>query len=404
MVNLTETARTEHRPYCTEYRLRRKDGVYCWVMETGLPLQEDSGDFRGYVGSTMDVTIAREMESAIAANEARLRTVFDVMPVGVVVLDQNRNVVTCNRTLLRILKLSETQLKTGFADRRGYLRSDGSPLAPEELPSSIALRTRAPVQEIEVGFLTEQGEITWTLVSAEPLPEPQGGIIMSMQDISERKRHLLQIESLSQELIHAAEKERAELAGELHDAVGQSLVFAALSIQEMQGILPEQQQQLAQPVRSALEKVRNISHRLSPIHLENLGMKLAVEDLLHDLQRTGKYEIIADLDALPYKLPGRWNIDFYRIVQEALTNIIKHARASRIEVVAEKTGSGIVVEIRNDGRIEKPDFHDDRRIGMGMLLMQERAKSFSGSAQFNYPSGMFIARVEIPLIPEKTAP
>lgn len=205
-----------------------------------------------------------------------------------------------------------------------------------------------------------------------------------------------QIEALSAELMRISEIERSQIAGELHDSLGQSLVLATLKMQSatanIPGISSEEKKAIIEPLQQALQTAREISHRLTPAHLENLGIRLAIEDLLQNIAKASNLKIEYELAALDL-FPGGWNIDFYRIVQEALTNVIKHASASRISVQAGKTGRGIEVTISDNGEGLPSAIKSG---GLGLLLMQQRAKAFGGTVEFKRLNPGFAVVVHIP--------
>lgn len=205
-----------------------------------------------------------------------------------------------------------------------------------------------------------------------------------------------QIEALSAELLRISEIERSQIAGELHDSLGQSLVLATLKMQSamanMPGISSEEKKAIIEPIQQALQTAREISHRLTPAHLENLGIRLALEDLLQNIAKASNLRIKYELAALDV-FPGGWNIDFYRIVQEALTNVIKHASASQITVSAGKTAHGLEVTISDNGEGLPAA---NKSGGLGLLLMQQRAKAFGGTVAFKRLNPGFAVVVDIP--------
>jgi signal transduction histidine kinase len=216
--------------------------------------------------------------------------------------------------------------------------------------------------------------------------------------IGEHEAATRQVEALSTELMRISELERAQIAGELHDSLGQYLVLATLKLRAYldsgQEATPAEKQAILEPIQNALQTARNISHRLTPAHLENLGMRLAIEDLLETIGKTSKLALRYDLAALE-NFPGRWNIDFYRIVQEALTNIIKHASASQVSVIARKVGDGIELTISDDGAGLSRGVKSG---GVGMLLMQQRARTFGGRVMFQSLNPGFAVVVDIPAL------
>ncbi len=122
----------------------------------------------------------------LAANEAKLRALFEVLPVGVSILDRDRRIQESNPALARILRLSEAGLAAGAYANWGLIRPDGRPMPAEQLASARAFEEQRPVVNVEMGMVTETGETIWTQDSAAPLPGE--GVVVVTTDITERKQ------------------------------------------------------------------------------------------------------------------------------------------------------------------------------------------------------------------------
>lgn len=395
-----ENAQKTLNPYHVEFRLRRKDGVFRWVLETGFPMHDDDGIISGFAGSTIDITETKDMETALAQKKAKLNAIFELLPIGLSILDPDKGNVENNAALLNFFEMAahEIQHMGSPAKRNTILDASGVPLREEDFPSSVTIRTGQPVRNQEVCVITQSGKEKWALVSSEALPSPQSGIVVMTFDITERKRQQQQIEALSAEIFRTSEAERSQIAGELHDSLGQHLVLASMrissSIAELPGITEEAKKVILEPIAAALRIAREISHRLVPAHLESIGLKLAVDDLVASITQDGKFIVHAETEALQSIFPGGWNIDLYRIIQEALTNILKHAGADEIRLVTEVTHYGMSVTIKDNGTKDPVERKTEQ--GIGLLLMQQRAKSFGGKINFVHADSGFAVCIEIP--------
>lgn|GEM_PF-2755773 len=234
------------------------------------------------------------------------------------------------------------------------------------------------------------------------LPDVQAGQIVGMfavtSDITEIKAQSEQIRELARAVMTLSEKERAEISGEMHDSIGQSLVLLKLDLQKKLNALPAELQldvrEFLRPVDETLKVVRGISQRLSPIFLKNLGLVAAIEHMVDKVTEQSGVVVETDLAAIENVFPENWDIDLYRIVQEALTNAIKHSGATRIRLSAIATSAMVIMEIADNGRgmaekcPEKP--------GLGLLLMQHRASAFGGAVRFENLNPGLAVQVEIP--------
>jgi PAS domain S-box-containing protein len=223
------------------------------------------------------------------------------------------------------------------------------------------------------------------------------GLFAVTSDITEVKAQSRQIADLARTVMTVIEKERAEISADMHDSVGQSLVLLKLELQKkLKEHLGETQvdlRELVRPLDEVMRIVRGMSHRLSPVYLKKLGIVTALEDLCEKVSNQSGMTISVDLMALEGVFPENWSIDLFRIVQEALTNAVKHSGASRIEVTAKRIAEGVQLEISDNGKGRTEHRADS---GLGLLLMRQRASAFGGRVQFDGASPGFVVRVVVP--------
>jgi PAS domain S-box-containing protein len=160
-----------------------------------LPV-EVSSSLVSYMGKTVIMSIARDIterkraEQAIRLSEKKFKTLFEIAPVGISVLDQEHNIVDANFALERITGLGRDKLLSGDHRKRTYLRPDGTVMPTDELASSLVIKESMPIFDVETGIVTEDRGVIWTQVSAAPLDMPDASMVVITQDISERKQSL----------------------------------------------------------------------------------------------------------------------------------------------------------------------------------------------------------------------
>lgn len=182
----------------------------------------------------------------------------------------------------------------------------------------------------------------------------------------------------------AQESERRRVARELHDEVGQSLTVLLLRLEMLGRAVPEELRAevaaLSEVVRDNLADVRAISARLRPGVLEDLGLGPALTALCHDL---GRHTGLSVRLSMPRGLGGSQEQDLviYRVVQEALTNVVRHAAASTVEVVLVDEPDGLRVTISDNGT-GMPGVP-----GTGMMGMAERARLVRGRLEVDAVTG-----------------
>jgi PAS domain S-box-containing protein/putative nucleotidyltransferase with HDIG domain len=135
-----------------------------------------------------EINERKRAEEAIRLSEKKFKTLFEIAPVGISVLDQEQNIIDANYSLQRITGLSNNKLLDGTYRKRTYLRPDGTVMSPDEFASARAFKENMPIFDIETGIVTEDRGVIWTQVSAAPLDMPDAGLVVITQDISERKQ------------------------------------------------------------------------------------------------------------------------------------------------------------------------------------------------------------------------
>ncbi|MEM6720841.1 MAG: sensor histidine kinase [Bacteroidota bacterium] len=181
-----------------------------------------------------------------------------------------------------------------------------------------------------------------------------------------QKRQTLQ-QQFSRDLINAQEEERSRLARELHDSVGQKLMLLSKQTKKIEN---PNMEHLA---NSTLEEVRNISRGLHPSNLEHLGLTEAVNALIYNINTNTDLFFIEDINNIDYILPKEAELHVYRIIQEVLSNIVKHSEAKAVKIEVQKKDKSIHVLVSDNGKgfdltIAK------KSISLGMNTLYERAK------------------------------
>jgi signal transduction histidine kinase len=204
-----------------------------------------------------------------------------------------------------------------------------------------------------------------------------------------RRRHEHQLaasegrlRSLSAQLITAQEDERRRVSRDLHDDVGQIVTAMSLDLQRAgQAAEPEKQQELiGRALRNSdklLERVHEMSTSLRPTILDDLGLKEAVQSLLGDYERATGVVPRAELHFQRVDIPPVVSENVYRILQEALTNVAKHARTAEVEVGLHVTDAGADLTVRDEGVGFAPEAQGGKRLGL--LGMRERAELLDGT-------------------------
>lgn len=196
------------------------------------------------------------------------------------------------------------------------------------------------------------------------------------------------LRTLASQLLTAHEEERKRLSRELHDSLGQTLLVLKLQMRAIEKRLPPDQQILRQEseqnlrqIDRIIEDVRRIARNLSPSVLENLGLAAALRNLCEEFSRNQSLNLSLDIDDIPGSFSPEAQSHIYRIFQESLTNIAKHAQASRASLAIKRRDGGVVFVIEDDGigfQLEEVQVREGAERALGLATMAERVRMLGG--------------------------
>jgi len=190
------------------------------------------------------------------------------------------------------------------------------------------------------------------------------------------------LEAFSRKLIESQESERKRIAAELHDSLGQSLMViknqAAMALREEPGASREHLTQISEAAAHAIDEVRSIAYALRPYQLDRLGLTRAIESMLKKTADASGIRFSSRLDKIDGLLPRESEVSLYRIVQEGVNNIVRHAGATeaRVEIFRDSTSVSIAVQDNGGGFVFDPS-----HTGLGLISITERARLLGGSSQ-----------------------
>ncbi|MBN2099165.1 MAG: PAS domain S-box protein [Dehalococcoidia bacterium] len=258
----------------------------------------------------------------------------------------------------------------------------------------------------------KNGAVVWTETYMSVLKDQKGqpvGIVGAVRDITERKTYEQALENsesqlrlLSQRVLQVQEDERARIARDLHDQLGQELVYLrikAQSLVEQAGSSSNANEAMMELV-DLIDRARSTSHRIaesvSPPILDDMGLVRAVRLCAAEFSRHSSIPCYVDVDTGNLCVPMELATAAYRILQEALTNISKHAKASEVHVNIRKTRKTLVLKISDNGVGLDSTVAD--RSSLGIVGMRERARLAGGSVEINNrPSGGVQVEARLPL-------
>jgi len=335
--------------------------------------------------------------AALGASEQKFGRLVELMPVAVYVCDTSGTIQSYNS---RAVELWGREPKSGDTAQR-YCASlrlwspDGKLVPHEESKMAEVLRTGVPTHDIEVVIERPDGSCITVLVNIAPLRNDKGELIGAMncfQDITERKQAEKDLEEANRQLkilsrrrVKVQEEERRHLARELHDEIGQALTAAKINLQaamkELDGAKSKRIDETAAILERLLGQVRQISLDLRPPMLDDLGLIPALRSLLDQQGRRASVAVHLSAKDMPENLDPEIQTTCFRIAQEAITNAVRHANATQIDIDLGCENGKLRMQVRDDGRGFDAESPQPQTAGLGLIGIKERAALVGGRAK-----------------------
>ncbi|MFH0726672.1 MAG: PAS domain S-box protein [Pseudomonadota bacterium] len=440
-----------------EAQFKRKDGSIVHCLLSGQAVRNAQGEIIGYQGIAKDITARMD---AIRNFRQRHR---ELWVLNTVAFAMNRSqdldyvLMTALKKVLEVLDLSSGLIclidhaKSEFVIRaeRGFTDASNAHSYCVTLADSMLMRallekdlslTPEPIFPPFKAVLTAAGsvpgaQLTCFLITARhkasgfialDIPPGRditvghdyhllgslgnflGGAIENKQLLQTIRLHREELRSLTAKLFHSQETERRRIAGELHDEAGQALTGISFTLEILENqlsripgpakaLLAEVKQQ----INSTYQEMRRLSHQLHPALLTDLGLEPALDAYLSSI--AGHRSIKIDFDMVGFEKRVTPEIEgvLYRLSREAMTNTLKHARATRFRLFITKGYPNIIFLAEDDGCGFDPDGFDGAKPALGLLSMRERVIMLGGKFSLRSTIGKGTRiRIEIPIMGE----
>ncbi len=376
--------------HINEYRLIRPgDGAVLWVQDRVRVSRDADGRVSRVQGVVFDVTERKQVEAALRTSELWFRAVFGSVGEAVFVISPDGCLLDMNPAAERMFGYTVDELRGRSTE---ILHVDGRHF--EEFRALVAGPfARGEATRFEFDLKRKNGEVFPSDRVVSQLRSPDGepiGIISVVRDISEQRKtdRMLresreQFRALSQHLLEALELERRHLARGLHDDIGQLLTAVRLNLQTAQrttgaetaaGLLNES---LA-VIDKGIEAVRSLALDLRPPLLDDVGLTAALRWYLDRHAARAGLAVNLVTCGLKCRLPGDVETACFRVAQEAVTNVVRHASAGKVEVEVRCQDGWADLLVRDDGvGFDVPE-RAQRIESVGLLSMRERVLLLGG--------------------------
>jgi PAS domain S-box-containing protein len=353
------------------------------------------------------------IEDQLRESERRFRNLIHDLKLGVILQNEKSEMLVCNKAAQDLLGVTEDQLlgRTSFDPRWNVIHEDGSAFPAAEHPVPMAIRLQQPVRDVVMGVyrpLTQ--DRVWLLVNADPVFDGENkliNVVCSFTDITEQRRLAQQLTEqeiqkqklITQATIDGQEKERLEIGKELHDNINQHLTTTRLYLEvardKISGPSRDMIDLAEKNLAEIVKQIRFMSQSLVPPTLGDIGLIESIQDLCDSLRMTHSFSIsFLHQDFDETGIPENMKLMIFRIIQEQVNNVIRHARASHLKISLHSEGGAICFSIRDDGQGFDPQQH---KKGMGLKNIINRAALFEGRVSIiSQPGQGCEVAVEIP--------
>jgi two-component system, NarL family, sensor histidine kinase UhpB len=333
--------------------------------------------------------------------DERFRLAIDLAQLGTFDWDLVKDHIEADERLLHILGLPAGTPIGSYADAMQHIH-------PEDLPRMQ--QWTANLQEgtkytRQYRIVRPDGTFRWVASRTHIENDTAGrqvrllGVLQDIHDLKSAEQELVagsqRLQHLSRQLLAAQETERRHIARELHDEIGQGLTAAIISLQialqdpQSAALAPDLEEAL-KLLETTLQQVRTMSVDLRPAILDDLGLASALQWYVDRVARRAGFKTHLVTQALPWRLPAELATVCFRVIQEALTNVVRHARASHVDVVVQCNGRDLALSVSDDGIGFDTAAAQQRVQGggsLGMLSMEERVTLAGGTFQVDAAPG-----------------
>jgi PAS domain S-box-containing protein len=366
---------------------RKVDGTPIWIEGDYICLHDADGRILGHFGIQRDITERKRAEEALRFSEDKFAKAFQSSPlrVSISTLAEGR-FIEVNETFLRDHGFTREQVIGRTSPELG-LWADPT----QRWRFVEAVRRDGQVRDYEFAGQLRDGRVQTTSISAEVIDVGGETCLLSVAtDITDRKeadekarRSRVELRALAGRLLLVREEERTRIAREIHDELGQALTGLKLDLAWLKqrvddgGELSEWVQSIVQRIDGTIDSVRRIATDLRPSILDHLGLVAAIEWQAQEFERRTGVTTAVRVSQPEIAVDDVLATALFRMLQETLTNVARHAGATRVDIDLTVGKMDLALDVRDDGRGITPAEIAGGR-SLGLVGLRERAIACGG--------------------------
>jgi PAS domain S-box-containing protein len=375
-----------------EIELVRRDGSKFYVLVTANEVRDTDGNFIYNQATHIDLTERKKNEEKVRNASLYARSLIEASLDPLITINSEGKITDVNKSTEEITGVKREELvgsdfESYFADerraRKGYK----------------TVFSQGYVKNYPLSILHKNGRRIEVMFNASLFRNVSGevqGVLAAARDITENKRMEEEVlnskkllENLNQHLLEVRENERSEIALNLHDDLGQRLTAINLDVAWLKGRVGVQTQvvmnkfrDISKMINETVDGIKEISSFLRPAILYDLGIVTAFEWQLRSMEKNSGIKYIFNHSLSEIKINDRISLILYRVLQESLTNVVRHAEATIVKVSLNVTKNEAVLSIEDNGKgIEAKKLN--ALTSMGITGIKERVSSVSGKVNIH---------------------
>ncbi|HEX5783814.1 MAG TPA: PAS domain-containing protein [Burkholderiaceae bacterium] len=380
-----------------EYQIQHPTQGERWLELRATPETSDAGVVLWH-GHVMDITARKLVESRLHASEQAFRTLAENFPDPIARFDLHGRLIYTNPKILKLMAQSGVEVRLKRPSELAML-CDTTPTSLVEANARKVIESGEPVEHL-AQWLTPFG---LRIFEIRHIPEKDNaGQLVSVMSVGrnitrqkqaeqELKQSRDELRRLSAHLNHVREEERKRIAREIHDELGQMLTALKLDLGTLRlqfgainPVLDQRSQRLVTVVEDTIQVVRSIATALRPSSLD-MGLVPAVEWLVAEFRKRSDVECVLHIQNMATPLEDEQSTALFRMLQEALTNVTRHAQAHRVDIVLDSDEDHLLLRVTDDGVGFDPDGRKTH--SFGLVGIHERALILGGSAKISSRPG-----------------
>ncbi|UCE02243.1 MAG: PAS domain S-box protein [Candidatus Latescibacterota bacterium] len=340
-----------------EYRIVRSDGAIAWVRSRNFAIRDATGNVTRVAGIITDITERRLERQRLAEAESKYRMLVEKLPVI-------SYIAAPDDALTAIYISPQVEAKLGFTQAEwtgepGLWRRQIHPEDRERVLAEVHhFRATGEALSTLYRLVSRSGEVLWfrdqavLVVDASGAPMIVEGVMLDVSEAAEARAEQQRARAFSARLVEVQENERRRVARELHDEIGQTLTglhYLVQTVQECHGEQPDALQEARGLIGELMRKVRDLSLELRPSILDDLGLLPALLSMIERYMNQTQVRVTFEHRGIERRFDPEVETTAYRIVQEALTNVARHAGVTHAKVQVWSDAAALHIQVTDSG-------------------------------------------------------